>query len=124
MILVLTIASGLVVGWLVSRRHSNPDRLWADAERAFLAGDWDRARGALKTLERLRSKTGLDWLLEAQLATANGRHDEALTAIGQIADDHPMAAQAYLMAGRIERQRSRLRRAEMASAMLWRSSLD
>jgi tetratricopeptide (TPR) repeat protein len=113
-ILGLTIAGGLAVGWFVPWRHSNPDRLWADAERAFLAGERDRARGALKTLERLRPKTGLDWLLEAQLATADGRLDEALSAIGQIADDHPMAAQAYLLAGRIERQRRRLRKAEIA----------
>jgi tetratricopeptide (TPR) repeat protein len=92
----------------------DPDRLWADAERAFLAGHHGRARTALATLARLRPKTGLDWLLEAQLATAEGRSDDALAAIGRIPDDHVMAAQAYLLAGRIERQRRCIRKAEAA----------
>ena len=94
-------ASG--VGMVRARRgRPDPDRLWADAERAFLAGQWDRARASLKTLERMRPRTGLDWMLEAQLATAEGRLDEALAAIGRIPDDHPIAAQAHL-AGRPDR---------------------
>ena len=53
-------------------------------------------------------------MLEAQLATAEGRFDDALAAIDRIPDDHPIAAQAYLLAGRIERQRRRIRKAEAA----------
>jgi tetratricopeptide (TPR) repeat protein len=111
-VLALALAGCLGGGWLAFREPQDPDRLWADAERAFLAGHRDRARDALRTLERLRPKTGLDRMLEAQLATAEGRFDEALATIGQIPDDHPIAAQAYLLAGRIERQRRRIRKAE------------
>jgi tetratricopeptide (TPR) repeat protein len=114
LILVLAIVVGVGAGWFVLRRQPDPDRLWADAERAFLAGDRDRTRIALKILERLRPRTGLDRMLEAQLATADGRLDDALGAIGRIADDHPIAAQAHLLAGRIERQRHCLRKAEVA----------
>ncbi len=82
---------------------------------AFLAGHWDRAEGRARSqLERLRPRTGLDWLLDAQLATAEGRLDDALAAIGRIPDDHPIAGQAHLLAGRIERQRRRIRKAEAA----------
>jgi tetratricopeptide (TPR) repeat protein len=112
--LALAIAGGLGTGWLVFRTRPDPDRVWADAERAFLAGHRDRARDALRTLERLRPTTGLDRMLEAQLATAEGRFDEALATIARIPDDHPIAAQAYLLAGRIERQRRRMRKAEAA----------
>ncbi len=113
-ILVLFIAVGLGTAWLAARRRIDPDRLWSDAERSFLAGHRDRAREALRTLGRLRPRTGLDRMLEAQLATADGRFDEALAAIGRIPDDHPIAAQAQLLAGRIERQRRRIRKAEAA----------
>jgi tetratricopeptide (TPR) repeat protein len=112
--LALASAGGLGTAWFALRARPDPDRLWADAERAFLAGHRDHARDALKTLERLRPRTGLDWMLEAQLATAEGRFDEALATIGRIPDNHPIAAQAYLLAGRIERQRRRIRKAEAA----------
>jgi tetratricopeptide (TPR) repeat protein len=98
--------------WLPTRSRPDPDRLWAEAERAFLAGHWDQARAALDQLQRLRPKTGLDLMLEAQVATANGRFDDAIAAIHKIPETHPIAGQAYLLAGRIERQRRRLRMAE------------
>ena len=53
-------------------------------------------------------------MLEAQLATAEEHFDLALAAIGRIPDEHPIAAQAHLLAGRIERQRRRLKKAETA----------
>jgi tetratricopeptide (TPR) repeat protein len=96
------------------RDRTDPDRLWNQAETAFLAGHWDKARESLRHLGRLRPPTGLDRMLEAQLATAEGRFDDALGAIDRIPDDHPIAAQAHLLAGRIERQRRRIRRAEAA----------
>ena len=55
------------------RRRADPDQVWADAERAFLAGHWDRARTSLRQLESARDQSRLDWMLEAQLATAEGR---------------------------------------------------
>ncbi|MGP0065924.1 MAG: tetratricopeptide repeat protein [Isosphaeraceae bacterium] len=110
----LVVFFGAGAAWYASRVPTDPDRLWADAERAFLAGRWDRARDMLKTLAQLRPRSPLDWLLEGQLATAEGRLDEALAALGHIPDDHKMAAQARLLAGRIERQRLRVRHAEAA----------
>jgi tetratricopeptide (TPR) repeat protein len=112
--IALIIASAIATAWYASRRPTDPDRLWAEAERAFLAGRWDRARDMLKSLARVRPRVPLDWLLEGQLATAEGRLDEALAALGRIPDDHAMAAQAHLLVGRIERQRLRVRHAEAA----------
>jgi tetratricopeptide (TPR) repeat protein len=114
MVLAVILAGGLGAGWLAVWGRPDPDRLWNEAESAFLAGRWDRARESLRRLERLRPRTPLDWLLEAQLATADERFDDALAAIARIPDDHTMAAQAHLLAGRIERQRRRIRKAEAA----------
>jgi tetratricopeptide (TPR) repeat protein len=108
----VVIAGSLVTLWLTARPRQDPVRIWADAERAFLAGRWDRARESLKLLEKLRAKTSLDWMLEAQLATAEGRLDAAIAAVDHIPDEQPIAAQAHLLAGRIERQRRRIRKAE------------
>jgi tetratricopeptide (TPR) repeat protein len=113
-VFALVVSFGAVAAWFAWRGRTAPDHLWAEAERAFLAGRWDRARDLLKTLERTRPRTPLDWLLEGQLATAEGHLDEALAALGRIPDDHAMAAQAHLLAGRIERQRRRVRKAEAA----------
>ena len=69
----------------------------------------------MRTIERIRPRTPLDWLLAGQLATAEGRLDEAA---GRHRPNppttHKMAAQAHLLAGRIERQRRRVRKAEAA----------
>jgi tetratricopeptide (TPR) repeat protein len=109
---VVLLAAG--AAWLPLRRPADPDRLWAEAERAFLAGHWDQARAALRSLERTRPESPLDCMLKAQLATAEGRFDDALAALGRIPDAHAIAGQAHLLAGRIERQRRRLRKAEAA----------
>jgi len=106
---------GLVVigaASVTSRGHGDPDRLWAKAEQAFLAGQWDRARKSLREVEGMRPKTGLDLMLEAQLATAEGHFEHAFSAMAQIQDTHPIAPQAHLMAGRLHRQLRRLRKAE------------
>jgi tetratricopeptide (TPR) repeat protein len=109
--ILILCAAGL---WLANRGRSDPDRIWADAERAFLAGHHDQAQTALLKLQRLRPRTPLDWMLAAQLATAKGHFDQALFALHQIPDEHSIAPQGYLLAGRIERQRRRLRTAEAA----------
>ncbi len=107
-------AAILLAGWAALRARPDPDRLWGEAETAFLAGRWDRARASLVRLARLRQPTPLDRLLEAQLATAEERPDEALAAIGSIPESHPIAPQALLLSGRIERQRDRIAAAELA----------
>ena len=61
---------------------------------------------------RLRPRTGLDQLLEAQLGIAQGHFANAFSALAQISDSHPIAPQAHLMAGRLYRQLSCLRKAE------------
>src|SRR5262245_42038841 len=61
-VLAVLIAGGLGAGWFAVRDRPDPDRLWKEAETAFLAGRWDRARASLRRLERLRPRTALDWL--------------------------------------------------------------
>jgi tetratricopeptide (TPR) repeat protein len=96
----------------LAQRRADPDRLWVQAELAFRAGRWAEARAGLRTIEALRAKTARDWLLEAQLATACGRTDEALAALARVPDRDGLFAQAALMAGRLERARHRARPAE------------
>ena len=48
----------------------------------------------------------------AQIDVANGQPEDALSALSHIPQDDPLAAQAFLLAGRIERQRNRMRAAE------------
>ena len=61
---------------------------------------------------RLRAPTDFDWSLRAQIAIASGRPDEALAALSHIPEGDPLAAQAFLLAGRIERRRNRIPAAE------------
>jgi tetratricopeptide (TPR) repeat protein len=105
------LAASALVGmalWSAILDRTDPDRLWAEAERAFLAGDWDRARSLLWRLDRIRPKTGLDLVLEAQLASADGGIDKSLAALARVPDAHRIAPQAHLMAGRLHRQRKSL----------------
>jgi tetratricopeptide (TPR) repeat protein len=90
----------------------DPDRIWQEAEADLKAGRFAQAGAQLKRLEQLRSRTDLDWMLCAQVAVAQGRDQEALGALSRVSAVHPLAAQASLMAGRIERQCHQIRRAE------------
>jgi tetratricopeptide (TPR) repeat protein len=94
------------------RGHGDPDRIWAQAERAFLAGHWQQASASLKRLEQIRPKAALDWTLEAQLAIARGQFAQGFSALAQVSDAHPIAPQAHLLAGRLHRQLRCLRKAE------------
>jgi tetratricopeptide (TPR) repeat protein len=109
-VLVLA-AAAAVLGSRVWVR-ADPDRIWSQAEQAFLSGRWDEARASLQRLEKIRPPTGLDLMLEGQLAIAEGRFDEGHSALSRIADDHPIAAQAHLLRGRLWRQHRCLRNAE------------
>ncbi len=91
---------------------ANPDQIWVEAEAAVRAGRFDLAQRALTRLSRLRPPTSLDWLLRAQIATGLGHDDRALEALARVESSNPMAAQARLLAGRIELRQHRLRRAE------------
>jgi tetratricopeptide (TPR) repeat protein len=104
------IAAGFV--WRAIARP-DPDQLWRQAEESLSANRITAAERALGRLSSLRSPTAADWMLRAQVANAQGRDEQALEAIRKIPDDHPLAAQARYMAGRIERAHHRVRLAEI-----------
>jgi tetratricopeptide (TPR) repeat protein len=99
--------------FLSSKQSTDLDREWAEAETAFLARRWDQARATLRRLEQSRPKTGLDLMLEAQLASADGNIDNALAALALVPDGHRIASQARLMSGRLYRQQKSLPKAEI-----------
>lgn len=72
----------LVAGYgafrLLQRDQANADALWAEAERDFMAGRYDRVDQAVVRLQRLREPTPLDWFLHAQLAMARNNNDQCL----------------------------------------------
>ena len=114
---LLSLASiALVAGYggfrVLQSDRANPDTVWADAERDFMAGRYDRVDLALARLRRLREPTPLDWFLHAQLAMARDNNDEALEDLKRVPDTHYMAAQARMLAGQTELRRDRVRLAE------------
>jgi tetratricopeptide (TPR) repeat protein len=111
LILLLILAGG--VRWALNRASRNPDRLWAEAERAFLAGHWKQARTSLRSLAEIRPRTPLDLVLEAQLDTAEGHFAGAFAALERVPDTHPIAPQAHLLAGRLHRQLRCIKKAEI-----------
>lgn len=108
----VALATAAAAAWLAYWPSADPDRLWAQAQTTLRAGRREEARATLRRIERLRPKTTADWLLEAQLASADGRIDESLGALSRVPDTDPMFGQAALMAGRLERVRKRIRSAE------------
>ncbi len=107
--IAMVILAAAVV-WL--RARLNPQRLWDEAQNALKSGDLATARAKLVWIGRLRAPTDFDWSLRAQIAIASDQPDEALTALSHIPEGDPLAAQAFLLAGRIERQRNRIPAAE------------
>jgi tetratricopeptide (TPR) repeat protein len=96
----------------LSRTHKDPQSLWNEAHNALQSGDAAAAEAKLAMIGRLRSPTSSDLSLSAQIAVKNGRFDEALSALNHIPKDDALAAQGWLLAGRIERQRNRIRASE------------
>jgi tetratricopeptide (TPR) repeat protein len=110
-LLPLTIL-GLVVAR--ARTRGDPQLLWDEAQAALHSGKLAAAEAKLVGIRRLRAPTSYDWMLTAQIAVANGRPDEALAALGHIPERDALAGQAFLLAGRIQRQRNRMPAAEAA----------
>jgi tetratricopeptide (TPR) repeat protein len=106
-------ALGAATKWR-SLVRPDPERIWREAEANIQAGRSGQALSGLRLLESLRAATPEDWLLRAQVLSALGRDNESLEALHHVPDDHPLAAQAWFMSGRLERQNHRLRRAEAA----------
>jgi tetratricopeptide (TPR) repeat protein len=92
----------------------NADEIWRVTELKTRAGKLAEAEAGLVRLQSLRRPTPEDWLLRAQVSAASGRDALALEAINHVPANHPLAGQAWLLAGRIERQKGRLRFAEAA----------
>jgi tetratricopeptide (TPR) repeat protein len=101
---------GVALVWPQTR--VNPQSLWEEAENALRSGDLATAEARLVSIGRMREPTDFDWCLKSQIAIAKGRLEDALSALGHIPPDDRLAGQAFLMAGRIERQRNRSRAAE------------
>ncbi|MGB2611243.1 MAG: tetratricopeptide repeat protein [Isosphaeraceae bacterium] len=109
-IMILAILPGL---WYFGfRRSEDPDAIWQAGEVDLSAGRIDLAEAAANRLSRLREPTPLDCMLRAQLDIARGRAEEAVAGLMRVPDEHPMAAQAHLMAGQVELRRHRARFAE------------
>jgi tetratricopeptide (TPR) repeat protein len=114
-----------VVGVLLAVREwsvRDPGSLADEARRAVATREWSRAESLLDRLSRLRPRDPADMLLRADFERGRGRPDAALDALARISDGDPLAPKARLMAGQIERERGRLRRAE--SALLAALRLD
>ena len=115
LILILITAAAGLSAWgyrLYRARGADPDAIWAEAQADLRDGRLDRAGEAVTRLARLREPTPLDWLLRGQLSLALGRTDEAIAELARIPDDHPIAAQARLLAGQAELRRDLFRFAE------------
>ena len=107
---VIALLPVLLIAW--NRVQPDPERLWIDAQSALRARQLPRAEANLTSLHRLRPPTTRDLLLEAQIAIARDHTDQALEILRKIPLNDPLAAQAFLLAGRLERDRKRLRPAE------------
>ncbi|MGZ3356656.1 MAG: tetratricopeptide repeat protein, partial [Isosphaeraceae bacterium] len=94
------------------RGAEDPDAIWQAGEADLSADRIDLAEAAANRLSRLREPTPLDCMLRAQLDIARGRAEEAVAGLMRVPDEHPMAAQAHLMAGQVELRQHRARFAE------------
>ena len=95
-------------GW----RRPDARLLLERAQADYQAGRYGRAESGLAQLARLRDPTPMDRMARALVAEALGRGEAALAELARIGGDDPLVPLAELRAGRIERNRANLRRAE------------
>jgi tetratricopeptide (TPR) repeat protein len=95
-----------------ARLRFDPDHIWNEAQTAFLEGRFEDADATLAWIRRFRSPMDRDRTLEAQIAAALGQTERALAGLLGIPEGSRYAGQAYLFAGRLERQRHRVSAAE------------
>src|SRR4051794_7794924 len=71
---------------VVARRSTpnDPQLLWNEAQKELQSGNIAAAEARLAAIHRLRAPTSLDRCLEAQVAVARGRLEEALSVLGQV----------------------------------------
>jgi predicted Zn-dependent protease len=96
-----------------SRIGANPARIRQESEADLRAGRYERAAAALASLS---DPTPRDHLLKAQAAKALRRPNQALADLARVPDGDPSAPEARLLAGQIEIQQDRVRRAADALA--------
>jgi tetratricopeptide (TPR) repeat protein len=110
----LALMSVLLAGayLLLTRQSRDSDAIWKAGEDDLTAGRFDRAEIAVARLSRLREPTPLDRMFRAQVHLARGRDDDCLAELAQLADSHPMAPQARLLAGQVELRRHQAVKAE------------
>jgi tetratricopeptide (TPR) repeat protein len=101
-------------------RSALPDRdpmrlvLLRAAMEEYNAGRYQKADALLARRAADGVTTSADWVLRACIAGSQGRFEDALGYLGHVPETDPIAAQAWMQAGRIERVRHRLRAAESA----------
>lgn len=107
------LAAGLATGLSVAVWwRPDPVAVYEQTLGALEAGRFEEAEAGLGWLGRLRAPTVLDWGVRARVAIARGRTDDALAALAQIPDTHPLSGWAHLRAGQLELRRRRFRKAE------------
>ncbi len=102
------------IGFLLMGERKDPDTLWREGEAYLRSEQIERADAVADRLVRMRKPTPLDLMFLAQLDLAHDRGEDAVFKLRQIPDQHPMAAQAWLMIGRTELRQQRARLAEEA----------
>jgi tetratricopeptide (TPR) repeat protein len=112
--LIMVIVALVALTIAAFRPKPDAETLSKQARDAFMAQRYDAAEADLEQALKLRKgqPTAFDLVLQAQLFMMKGRNDEALQALIQVPDDHPMASQARLQAGQLELRRSRYGPAE------------
>ena len=107
---VIAIVAALPLFWYFGfRTAEDPDAVWQAGEDHLQAQRVDLAEAAADRLSRLREPTPLDSMLRAQIQIAQGRDAEAVEGLLRVPDEHPIAAQARLLAGQVELRRHRAR---------------
>jgi tetratricopeptide (TPR) repeat protein len=117
-VLSAAVAAGGAMAWRLrpSGPELDPKRLGL-LQAAWQEFDGGRYEQTIAILDRRAaevSTTALDWMLRARVAEAQGRMVDALEDLKHIPDSDPIAAQAWLKAGQIERARHHARAAEAA----------
>jgi hypothetical protein len=69
---------GVAVTW--PRARMDPQLLWNEAHNALQSGNLAKAEAKLASIRRLRAPTSFDWSVSAQIAVANERPEEPLSA--------------------------------------------
>lgn len=106
------LALGIALFSVRGRSHSAPPRIEAEIRTALMNRDWSRAEELLRILSARRPPTSGDVVLRAELEVGRGRLDESIGLLTGIPEGDPLASKARLVAGQIEKSRSKARAAE------------